>query len=309
MTQPSVLLNAALAAAARGWPVFPLRPGDKRPAGHAETRCPRTGRCQSGHLVPEQRATLDPDLIHTAWTTADYNVGIATGPAGLLVVDLDLPKHPDDTPPTEWADLGCRGGLDVFASLCERAGQTMPTATYTVRTRSGGQQLYFTAPQGKTLRSTGGTLGWKVDTRGWGGYVVAAGSTVNDQSYEVIHDAPPLPLPAWLGDLLAAPPAPAPRPLADLASRIRHTDAYATAALRGELEKVHAAREGGRNRAVYFAAYALAKFVAAGGLTEHDVTSELTAAGASIGLPEAECRTAIRSGLTRGTTSRKAAAA
>lgn len=306
-TAHTTLLNAALSAAARGWPVFPLRPGDKRPAGHAEALCPRIGRCTDGHRKPEDRATLDLTLIRTAWTTADYNVGVATGPAGLLVVDLDLPK-PDNNVPQEWADLGCRDGLDVFAAVCEKAGQTMPTETYTVRTRSGGRQLYFTAPEDKTLRSSSGLLGWKVDTRAWGGYVVAAGSTVHPGRYEVIHDAPPIPLPAWLGDLLDVPPAPAPMPLSELRARMVHANAYATAALRGELEKVHAAAEGGRNRAVYFAAYALARLVHNGDLTEAEVTNELTAAGQNIGLPAGECRTAIRSGLTRGTTTRRAAA-
>lgn len=95
----SNLLNAALAAAGRGWPVFPLRPGDKRPAGHPERNCPRTGRCTDGHRTPEQRATLAPEQITACWQTAPYNVGIATGPAGLLVVDLDIPKEDDGPAP------------------------------------------------------------------------------------------------------------------------------------------------------------------------------------------------------------------
>ncbi len=36
------LLTAALAAAGKGWHVFPLRPGTKRPALHGEATCPRT---------------------------------------------------------------------------------------------------------------------------------------------------------------------------------------------------------------------------------------------------------------------------
>ncbi|MBT2381488.1 bifunctional DNA primase/polymerase [Streptomyces sp. ISL-111] len=294
----ATLLAAALAAAERGWPVFPLRPGDKRPAGHPERNCPRTGRCADGHRTPEQRATLDTASIRECWESASYNVGIATGPANLVVVDLDIPKDPADTAPSEWA--GMADGLDVFAALCERAGERMPTETYTVRTRRGGQHLYFTAPEGKTLRSTGGTLGWKVDTRAWGGYVVAAGSTVGGASYEIIYDASPAPLPAWLGDLLIVKPAPAPMPLSELSARMRNATSYSTAALRGELKKVQSAREGGRNRAVYFAAYALSRLIRAGDLTETDVTSELMGAGQSIGLSASECRTAIRSGLVRG---------
>ncbi|MEU8616958.1 bifunctional DNA primase/polymerase [Streptomyces sp. NPDC048623] len=297
-TPNPVLLRAALAAAERGWPVFPLRPGDKRPAGHPEARCPATGRCTAGHRTPEQRATIAPEAITAAWSATPYNVGIATGPAGLLVVDLDVPKDDSDTPPEAWA--GMADGLDVFAVLCERAGERLPTETYAVRTRRGGQHLYFTAPEGKTLRSGAGVLGWKVDTRAWGGYVVAAGSAVQGRSYEVVHDAPPAPLPAWLCDLLTREPAPAPMPIEELAARMRRTSAYTTAAVRGELEKVLAAREGGRNRALYFAAYALARFVRLGDLTESEAEGELTSAGLSVGLAPGECRTAIQSGFRRG---------
>ncbi|MEV5946180.1 bifunctional DNA primase/polymerase [Streptomyces sp. NPDC051993] len=297
-TLAPALLCAALAAAERGWPVFPLRPGDKRPAGHPERDCPRTGRCADGHRTPEQRATLDAGHIEKCWHAAAYNVGIATGPAQLVVVDLDIPKDDTDTAPADWA--GMADGLDVFAALCERAGQPLPTETYTVRTRRGGQHLYFTVPEGKTLRSTGGTLGWKVDTRAWGGYVVAAGSTVGGASYEIVHDAPAAPLPAWLGDLLTPKPAPAPMPLSELSARMRNATAYSTSALRGELEKVLSAREGGRNRSVYFAAYALARLIRTGDLTAAAVTTELMSTGQSIGLSAGECRTAIRSGLARG---------
>lgn len=297
-TPASALLRAALAAAERGWPVFPLRPGDKRPAGHPERNCPGTDRCADGHRTPEQRATLDPQSITTCWQAAPYNVGLATGPAGLLVVDLDIPKDEDGPAPEEWA--GATDGLDVFAMLCERAGERLPTETFTVRTRRGGQHLYFASPEEKQLRSTGGSLGWKLDTRAWGGYVVAAGSIVGKAPYEVVHDAPPSPLPAWLSDLLTQQPAPAPMPLAELSARMRNATAYSTAALRGELEKVLSAREGGRNRAVYFAAYALARMIRVGDLTETDVSNELTAAGMSLGLSAGECRTAIRSGLVRG---------
>lgn len=88
----SALLRAALDAAERGWHVFPLRPGGKRPALHGESACAGTGNCATGHRKWEQRATTDPDRIRAAWATGPFNVGIATGPSGLVVVDLDVPK-------------------------------------------------------------------------------------------------------------------------------------------------------------------------------------------------------------------------
>ncbi|MFI7291431.1 bifunctional DNA primase/polymerase [Streptomyces anulatus] len=298
-TRNPALLCAALAAAERDWPVFPLRPGDKRPAGHPERNCPRTGRCTDAHRTPEQRATLDTTSIRTCWESAPYNVGIATGPANLVVVDLDIPKDDTDTAPAEWA--GMADGLDVFATLCERAGQRLPTETYTVRTRRGGQHLYFTAPAEKQLRGSAGRLGWKVDTRAWGGYVVAAGSTVGTGSYEIIHDAPPAPLPTWLGDLLTPPPAPAPVPVAVLRSRIGKADRYATAALSGEIAKVAAAATGTQNTTLYNAAYALGRLIAAGTLTEHDVTSALTEAAVAKGLAPSRIAASIRDGILRST--------
>ncbi|MGW2582212.1 bifunctional DNA primase/polymerase [Streptomyces virginiae] len=292
------LLNAALTAAERGWPVFPLRTGDKRPAGHPERNCPGTGRCTDGHRTPEQRATLDPGSIAACWQAAPYNVGIATGPAGLLVVDLDIPKDEDGPAPQEWA--GATDGLDVFAMICERAGERLPTETFTVRTRRGGQHLYFTAPAEKRLRGSAGRLGWKVDTRAWGGYVVAAGSRVGTGSYEIIHDAPPAALPTWLGDLLTTPPAaaPVPVPVAVLRSRIGKTDRYATAALNGEVAKVAAAVTGAQNTTLYNAAYALGRLIAAGTLTEDEVTDALTAAAPS-GLAPSRVAASIRDGIQR----------
>ncbi|GAB3915838.1 hypothetical protein GCM10029964_127860 [Kibdelosporangium lantanae] len=53
----SPFLTAAMAAAERGWHVFPLRPNTKTPALHGYNRCPRTGACANGHQGWEQRAT------------------------------------------------------------------------------------------------------------------------------------------------------------------------------------------------------------------------------------------------------------
>jgi hypothetical protein len=207
------LVAAAVAAVDRGWSVFPLRTGSKHPALHGTDRCPRTGDCRDGHRTPEQRAVSTlTERDRGLWATRGWNVAIATGPSRLLVVDLDMPK-PDDKPrPDEWNQPGIVDGLDVFVSVCERAGHPVPWDTYTVRTPSGGTHLYFTAPPGVQLRNTGGDrgrgLGWKVDTRAWGGHVVAAGSVMDGQPYDVVNDREPLPLPEWLCERLLPPPLP-----------------------------------------------------------------------------------------------------
>ncbi|MEU4268167.1 bifunctional DNA primase/polymerase [Streptomyces sp. NPDC026092] len=279
------LLHAALDAAERGWPVFPLRPGDKRPAGHPEASCPGTGRCTGGHLVPEQRATLDPDLIRAAWTKRPYNVGIATGPAGLLVLDLDTvkPKDPKGTP----------DGATSLQALCERAGQPVPT-TFRVRTASGGEHLYFTAPAGVRLKSSAGRLGPHVDTRGWGGYVVAPGSTLPSGSYSVLGDAPVAELSAWLLEALTPPERPARPVVLAMPSRASR---YADVVLEREMAAVAAALEGGREAELFRAARAVGRFVAWGDLDRHTVEEAFQAAGESAGLRPAECRSTLRSAL------------
>ncbi|MFD3944069.1 bifunctional DNA primase/polymerase [Streptomyces sp. NPDC058579] len=279
------LLRAALDAAERGWPVFPLRPGDKRPAGHPEASCPGTGRCADGHLVPERRATLDPDLIRAAWTMRPYNVGIATGPAGLLVVDLDTLKPKDVK--------GTPDGVTSLQALCERAGQAV-AATYRVRTASGGEHLYFTAPAGVRLRSTAGTLAPKVDTRGWGGYVVAPGSVLPSGSYDVLDDVPVGELPVWLLEALA-PSQKSVRPVA--LSMPSRASRYADVVLEREAAAVATAVEGGREAELFRAARAVGRLVAWGDLDRHVVEEAFQVAGESAGLRPAECRSTLRSAL------------
>lgn len=146
-------LIAAVAAADRGWHVFPVTAGEKIP-------CVRNW---------EQRATTDRRQLCRWWSgSSRKNVGIAVGKSGLVVVDLDPARGED--PPPEWA--GARHGHDVLARLAARAGQPFPGDTYTVASPSGGQHLYFRAPAGIALHNTVGSLGWRIDTRAPG--VVAA---------------------------------------------------------------------------------------------------------------------------------------
>ncbi|RDD88512.1 bifunctional DNA primase/polymerase [Streptomyces parvulus] len=284
----SAQLAAALDAASRRWHVFPLRFGDKRPA------------------IPawEDRATTDPDRIARCWTHAPYNVGIATGPSGLVVIDLDRPKHPDDTPPAEWAEHGVTDGADVLAVLCERHGQPFPADTYTVRTWSGGTHLYFAAPEGEPLRNTAGDsargLGWKVDTRAVGGLVVGVGSIFDGRLYEVIHNGPVAPLPSWLAELLRPAPLPPQRPVTvALADRDRRGK-FLNAAVNGELARVTNSGEDQHNTALYIASVALGQLVAGGELSEADVTGWLLPAALEVGQGEREARRTIASGLRAG---------
>ncbi|MEU5547357.1 bifunctional DNA primase/polymerase [Streptomyces sioyaensis] len=281
------LLNAALDAAEHGWSVIPLRPGDKRPALHGEASCPGTGDCAGGHRKWEQRATTDRDRIRTAWSAHPFNVGIATGPSGLVVVDLDMPK----TKHNSNADTPC--GVTTFKALCERTGHPVPT-TRTVRTASGGIHLYFTAPLGTRLTNTAGMLGPLIDTRAWGGYVVAPGSTVHSGAYAVEDAAPVLQLPDWLLNTLKPPQKPAKSVNLALPDEVGR---YAAAVLRKEQAAIRAAVKPNRERTLFEAARAMGRFVAWGDIPRHEVEQAFQGAAESTGLPAYQCRATLRSAL------------
>ncbi|MFD8071605.1 bifunctional DNA primase/polymerase [Streptomyces sp. NPDC059718] len=279
------LLSAALFAAERGWAVFPLRPGSKRPALHGETTCPGTGSCAAGHRKWEQRATTDPERIRATWSQGPFNVGIATGPSRLLVVDLDMPKHN--------SSADAPSGAATFRALCARAGKAVPT-TYRTRTASGGEHLYFTTPPGIRLTNTAGTVGPLVDTRAWGGYVVAAGSETPSGRYEAVGGPVAVPLPRWLQSILEPAPKPAQAPSVAVAGQSRR---YADIALANETRNVAGSQQGSREAALFRAARAVGRFVAWGDLPRSVVEQALQEAGEAAGLPASQCRSTLRSAL------------
>jgi len=241
--------DAAVAAARRGWAVFPIRPGAKKPP-----------------LVDdwEGRACSDPDRVARFWPSPRPNIGIACGPSRLVVLDLDCHGNLPD----EWGRLaGIRDGRDVFAQLCEWAGQPWPS-TYWVATPSGGWHLYYTAPEGYEIRNSAGLLGPQVDVRAAGGYVVGAGSIVDGKPYEVLDGTNPAPLPVWIAKMLAS-------------ARDRRTGEPAPGAVTGRVaglvRKVESAPEGQRNDTLYWAACRVAELE--GGDRDAAIAALLEAAG------------------------------
>ncbi|QUQ71175.1 bifunctional DNA primase/polymerase [Kutzneria sp. CA-103260] len=297
------LLAAALAAAARGRRVFPLRPGSKLPALHGLRTCPGTDACADGHQGWEQRATTDPDIIHRCWSARTFNISLATGPSGLVVVDLDTRKSPSEVPPDGWNREGVVDGHDVFTAVCEQAGQPVPWETYAVSTARGGSHLYFTAPPGTQLRNTGGEagtgLGWKVDTRAHGGYVVAAGSTTSDGPYTVTENTDPAELPGWLAKRLA------PRPMvATTAAPVRvsaRLPNYVDAAITGECERVAKAQPTNHTSVLFTASIALGQLLGARMLPA--TTAELALYEAAAQMVSGPCRCTereVRRTITNG---------
>ncbi|WP_107101162.1 bifunctional DNA primase/polymerase [Streptomyces graminilatus] len=215
--------------AGRGYPVFPLAPGRKTPMRGCE-RCSQ----QSAGYVPHPpqecaclargglchgfyAATLDADLIEHWWAVAGRGVAVSTGPAQLVVVDVD--RH-SSSPPSRAEQLlpgvdltpeqvaAVKDGPDVLRLLARTRGQADPTdggLTMTVRTPSGGLHLWFRAPARTAWRGSAGgdhqgpVLGWQLDVRARGGYIVAPGTRTEAGTYEVVGPCrEPVLLPSWL---------------------------------------------------------------------------------------------------------------
>jgi hypothetical protein len=276
-----LLSRAAHWHADHGLAVFPLRPGRKIPAVEDW----------------EHVATTDHLTIARTWRRAPYNIGVATGRSGLLVVDLDRPKDLTDTVPEPWRNRGATSGADVLGLVAADAGQQVPV-TYTVTTASSGLHLYFRQPDGHALGNTAGRIGWKIDTRGHGGYVVGAGSIIGQGSYLATDTTAPQPLPDWITNALTTTPRTATTPT-DQA--IKDPSLYALAALTGELDKLLAAVPGHRNDTLNRAAFALGQLIGAQLLDEATARDELVSAAGRIGLPRDEADRTITSGLTAGT--------
>jgi hypothetical protein len=281
------LARSALDAVLRGWHVFPCAVGGKRPALRGNW---------------QELATTSPDQVRDWWARAPYNIGIACGPSGLVVIDLDQPRDGagDDDPDDDGA-LFPLSGADRLSRLAREHGERYPGATYVVDTPSGGCHLYFAAADGRA-RNSAGVLGPYIDVRAGGGYVVGAGSRIGGQAYTARGGGrEPAPLPSWLGRLAAqAPvvlPVPAPRlPVADLAQG----RAYAMAALRAETSRVAAAVPGTRNDTLNRAAFSLGQLVTAGLLPPVPVITGLISAAMYAGLPEEEAVRTVRSGMAGG---------
>lgn len=164
--RPLRLLDAAIAYAEFGWPVFPLKPRGKQPA----TR----------HGFKD--ATTNPRHIKSWWdTNPNHNIGLATGHA-FDVIDIDPPQ-----------------GTYSYLELLNDGLNDLPDAHGMVATASGGIHLYV-KPTGK-----GNAAGVRpgIDYRGLGGYVVAPPSTLGERGWSWTWTVKPSPLITGVGDVYA----------------------------------------------------------------------------------------------------------
>jgi hypothetical protein len=168
---PISMLEAALAYAKRGWPVFPCHSivNGKCTCGKPDCSSPgKHPRTKNGF----KDATTDEATIREWWRKwPNANIGIATGSeSGLFVLDID-PEH---------------GGEQSLQQLKDKYGPLPETAR--VRTGSGGWHYYFRYPAGLRLPNSSSKLGPGIDTRGDGGYVIAPPSLhVSGRRYEWVE--------------------------------------------------------------------------------------------------------------------------
>ncbi|MCX2728936.1 bifunctional DNA primase/polymerase [Saccharopolyspora sp. NFXS83] len=289
-------LELAAWLARSGLHVFPLRPDSKRPFGNclpckadqctpAECHCLTTvGPCH-GYLA----ATTDPAVIRRWWThTPRANVGISTGPSGLVVLDLDCKNKPAAPAAHDRPTLAA-DGLEALEAITTAEGVDLPE-TLTVATPSSGRHLYFRAPAGLDVTSDAtGRVGHQIDVRAQGGYVVAPACRItappedSTGTYERTSAGVGIAeLPAWLARRAApAPPViePGNAPNLPAGPAGGHAPGYWQRVWDAELHKVET-RDGERWRLLYASARRLANLAVhdAAPWSEHDAIDALTGA-------------------------------
>lgn len=183
-------LEWALEYATKGWHIFPvhyvLKDGSCSCKDGLE--CDRLGKhpaTKNGVLD----ATTEPEQIKRWWAMRPhYNIGLATGHAGLQVVDIDID--------------GDKIGAESLANRIEQYGDLPETLSQ--RTGSGGTHYFFHSDTPYT--NSQDKIGKHIDSRGKGGYVILPPSNHKSGGhYEWISpDAAIAELPAWIGALLTA---------------------------------------------------------------------------------------------------------
>jgi len=278
------LLDAALATANRGRPVFPLRAPRNTPAipsAHPQGD-PMRGKCRGecgrdGHGFHD--ATTDPDTIRRWWTTyPDANIGVRTGVA-FDVLDVD---HDDFLT-----------GVSALPD-CETSGGPV------VRTGSGRFHIYF-LPSGLGRRIR---FSQHCDWLGTNGYVVVPPSTHRTGRRYEWFAPPDLPLTAAPAELLAAvQPAPPPRSMPTASANTAHNVQASGWSPAGLVGCVAMASKGSRNDVLNWASHKVGYDVYTGRVAESDALEaldQLAVAAERSGLTGGEVDTTIRSGYSSG---------
>jgi Bifunctional DNA primase/polymerase, N-terminal/Primase C terminal 2 (PriCT-2) len=201
------MVDAALAYAAHGFPVFPLdvrskRPisrRDRDPSGKHPKDIPGTGGVY--------KATTDPKQIR-AWWRSNPNalIGLPMGAkTGFWTVDVDTSEdHADGV--AEWKKIIAQYTVTSLRYDKRTEQRTYlsipPFVTREHRTATGGPHLIFTWNAEQPIGCSSGELPDGIDIKGQGGYIAVPPSRRKDRSYSVHNDIDPVAAPQWLIDLI-----------------------------------------------------------------------------------------------------------
>jgi hypothetical protein len=254
----SVLCDAAVHAAAHGWPVFPCQPRAKLPA------------IETGFHA----ATSDLEQVRAWWSAMPRaNIGFVPGRAGLIVIDIDGPTG---------------------EAAAQRLG-LLSEPTLIALTPRGAHRYYKHPGGGIGNRKLADALDVRAD-RGYvllppsihpSGHRYRWQGRASD-----IADLPPLARAALLRpanlplDPIAAPPIEAGTP---------RRRAYVTAAIEAECLELASTPSGDRNNALNRAAWALARFAETGEADAGMLADVLTIAARHAGLKQWEIDRTIAS--------------
>jgi hypothetical protein len=163
-----LMLEKALALAAAGHRIFPLKPNSKTPPIIENWR---------------EKATTDPVRIRQWWTIVpDANIGLVPQ----LALDFDMKDKQEGA-----------ASLDFLEMI------GLPD-TWRVTTPSGGLHMIYSLPPGITVPNSVSRIAKNVDVRGYQGYVAAAGSTIDGKEY-VGGQTSVTEAPQWLIELCGRP--------------------------------------------------------------------------------------------------------
>jgi Bifunctional DNA primase/polymerase, N-terminal len=275
----TTLVPAALEYVTRGWAVFPCHTPTLEGCSCGRCACTSAGkhpRTRNGvHDATTDRATVAG--WWRRWPRA--NVAVATGEtSGVVVVDIDA-RH---------------GGAEAWRTLMDGR----PTIEAPVVATGAGWHLWFAHPR-RPIPNSAGLVGAGLDIRGDGGYVIAPPS-FHPSGRRYRWQRPPgarLPvLPHWLEEACRPSVVEQGEPVPLRAG----LDAWARAALRGEIDQVRHAVEGTRNVTLNRAAFRLGQLTTSGILDEAWVADVLLAAALDVGLEDHEAVATIRSGMSAG---------
>ncbi len=254
-----------------GWRLYPCSSRDKRG-------------CIKGST---DAATCDLDQL-AAWSRAfpDCNWRVVMEGSGLWALDVDAPglDHAAD-------------GISAMAALVRQHGH-MPAQPRT-RSGGGGAALFF-RHDGEPIAGKTGTPAPGLDPRR-GRLSVTIPPSVHvttGRPYRWLvapWDVSPPPAPAWLLRLVAPPPEPARPRLPAVTSTER-----AHRRLRRAVDAVLDASSGAANDTLNRQAFAVARHVGAGTLSEHEAIEALYAASRHRSIPHHEASATIRSAFRAG---------